>query len=128
MDDATFTVGDNEYKILRLEQATGGDRGVLVKFGLSSSGALTPPALPGTLDLRIGASTLRQRDAAVSAPKDKTVNSDGSVKDSAYIEWKFASAPSGLIPAPASGAGGKVEIEMLERKRTPTRSFPTPLR
>ena len=113
MDDATFTVDDNEYKILRLEQATGGDRGVLVKFGLSSSGALTPPALPGTLDLRVGASTLRQRDAAVSAPKDKTVNSDGSVKDSAYIEWKFASAPSGLIPAPASGAGGKVEIEML---------------
>ena len=113
MDDATFTVGDDEYKVLRLEQATGGDRGVLVKFGLSSSGVLTPPALPGTLDLRIGAETLRQRDAAVSAPKDKTVNSDGSVKDSAYIEWKFASAPSGLIPAPASGAGGKVEIEML---------------
>ena len=113
MDDATFTVGDDEYKILRLEQATGGDRGVLVKFGLSSSGALTPPALPETLDLRIGAATLRQRDAAVSAPKDKTVNSDGSVKDSAYIERKFASAPSGLIPAPASGAGGKVEIEIL---------------
>ena len=113
MDDATFTVGDDEYKILRLEQATGGDRAVMVKFGMSSSAALKPPALPETLDLRIGAATLRQRDAAVSAPKDKAVNSDGSVKDSAYIEWKFSGAPSGLIPAPASGAGGKVEIEIL---------------